>query len=102
MATCFIPSSRALGKRSSSRVAPSRIVATPESLAVHPSQGALITFRLLDDQGEPLADRIVQFAIVDDPTTAVDEARGSTLSFDRGVTDSSGAATLQVIAGPEP
>jgi hypothetical protein len=81
---------------------PTHILARPESLAVQPSQSALITFRLLDDHDSPIADRIIQFSIVDDPATAGDEARGSTLSFDRGVTDADGQATLQVIAGPEP
>jgi hypothetical protein len=79
-----------------------RLVAGSESVAVRPSQSALVTYRLVDETGAPLPDRIIQFAIVDDPSTTVDEARGSTLSFDRGVTDASGAATLQVIAGPQP
>jgi hypothetical protein len=81
---------------------PNHLVATPESVGVAPSQSTLINFHLLDDRDAPLADRIIQFAIVDDPAVAGDEARGSTLSFDRGVTDESGGATLQVIAGPEP
>src|SRR4051812_48470769 len=76
-----------------------RLVAGSESLAVRPSQSALVTYRLVDETGAPLPDRIIQFSIVDDPGTTGDEARGSTLSYDRGVTDANGAATLQVIAG---
>jgi hypothetical protein len=81
---------------------PARIVAAPESVAIKPSQTTLITYHLLDEQDAPIADRIIQFSIVDDPGTSEDEARGSTLSFDRGVTDGAGSATLQVIAGPQP
>jgi hypothetical protein len=79
-----------------------RIVATPDPLVVRPSESALIAFTLINEHDVPLADRIIQFAIVDDPRTVLDEARGSTLSFDRGVTDTAGLATLQVIAGPQP
>jgi hypothetical protein len=81
---------------------PLRLSATPESVAIQPSQSKDVAFRLRTEQGQPVSERVIQFSILDDPGTPGDEAAGATLSFDRGVSDSAGLVTLQIIAGPQP
>jgi hypothetical protein len=76
--------------------------ATPESVAIQPSQSKDVDFRLQTDKGQAVADRIIQFSIIDDPATPGDEAAGATLSFSRAVSDGNGQVTLQIIAGPTP
>jgi hypothetical protein len=80
----------------------SRIVPSSESVGIRPGQSTLLTYHVLDEHDAPVPDLVLQFSIIDDPSTPEDDARGSTLSFDRGVTDAAGAAFLQVIAGPQP
>jgi hypothetical protein len=81
---------------------PLRLTATPESVAIQPSQSKDVAFRLQTEQGQPVPERVIQFAIADDPGTPGDEAAGATLSFDRAVSDNNGVVTLQIIAGPTP
>ncbi len=78
---------------------PLHIEARPESVAIKPGESRQIAFRLLDEHGTPVPDRVMQVSIVDDPATKESEARGATLSFDRSITDSEGTVVLQVIAG---
>jgi hypothetical protein len=81
---------------------PLRLTATPDSVAIQPSQSKDVAYRLTTQEGKPVPGRVIQFSIVDDPGTPGDEAAGATLSFDRAVSDSDGVVTLQIIAGPTP
>jgi hypothetical protein len=79
-----------------------RLSAESESVAIQPSQSKDLVFRLRDDAGKPVPDRVIQFSILDDPATPMDDGAGATLSLDRVVTSSEGVAALQIIAGPQP
>jgi hypothetical protein len=81
---------------------PLHLEAVPASVSIQPSQSKDVLFRLLDPRGLPMAGRIIRFSIIDDPAKPGDDAAGATLSYDSGVTDSEGAVTLQIIAGPQP
>src|SRR5689334_12353293 len=72
---------------------PLRLSATPESVAIPPSQSRNVGFRLRTEEGQPVPDRVIQFSILDDPGTPGDEAAGATLSFDRAVSDGNGQVT---------
>jgi hypothetical protein len=76
-----------------------RILARPESIAIPPFGSREVVFQMVDEQGAALPDRVLQFAIVDDPMTPRDEARGATLSLDRSVTGQTGTVVVQIIAG---
>src|SRR5688572_20627334 len=75
------------------------LVPTPREATVRPGGSAHITFRLGASGGQPVAERLIRFSIIDDPNTSDDDARGATLSFDRGLTNRTGEVTLQVLAG---
>src|SRR5688572_526350 len=64
---------------------PLRLVATPASVSIQPSQSKEVVFRLLNDKGHAVPSRTIQFSIVDDPGKPGDDAAGATLSSDRGV-----------------
>lgn len=75
------------------------LVPTPREATVRPGGSAHITFRLSAAGGRPMAERVIRFSIIDDPNTSDDDARGATLSFDRGLTNGTGDVTLQVLVG---
>lgn len=74
-------------------------IVVSDSITVRPRESRHVAFQLVDEQGNAVDNRVMQFSIVDDPMTPEDEARGATLSFDRSITDSSGRVFLQIIAG---
>jgi hypothetical protein len=79
---------------------PLHIVANPESTNIVPGQSREVVFQLLSEKNAGVPERVIQFSILDDPATPEDEARGATLSADRGTTNGEGSVTLQIIAGP--
>ena len=78
-----------------------RIQADSDLTPIKPGETAQVQFRLLDERGAPVPDRVMQFAIVDDPTTMADDPRGATLAFNRAVTRADGRVSLEVMAGPQ-
>lgn len=81
------------------RQGPLRLLAQPESIAIPPFGTREITFLLVDERSSPVPDRVIQFALLDDPDTPGTGARGATLGMDRGVTNQDGRVVLQVVAG---
>lgn len=78
---------------------PLRLSSAPDSVAIRPGESAIVAFTLQDENGAPVPERVVQFTIIDDPSTPGDDARGATLSFDRSITNDQGLVHLQIIAG---
>lgn len=71
------------------------LVAAQTEVRIPPNDSGEIAFFLTDAQNAPAPGRIVQFRIDNSS-----EARGATLSSDRGVTDLQGRVSVLVIAGP--
>ncbi len=71
--------------------------ATPDPLVIRPGSSGRIQFTLRDEQGAPVPDYPLSFAIVDDGSEAgMVQAR---LSSDLGLTDGNGKAVLEIIVG---
>lgn len=73
------------------------LTATPsETLTIRPASSGRIEFQLRDQQGQPVPDYPIDFAILaENGDGGTVQAR---LSTDRGLTNSSGSAVLEVIA----
>ena len=65
-----------------------------DETSVKPNESRQVVFTLHDAVGQPLPGRTMQLLIVDGT-----QAKGATLSIDRGVTDAAGQVAVQIIGG---
>jgi hypothetical protein len=86
-------------RRDAGAARPLRLEAIGEQVVIAPGGSRDLVFRLLDDRDAPVPERAVVFTIVDDPAIPGDDAKGATLSSDRGTTTAQGTVRLSVFAG---
>lgn len=74
--------------------------ATPDSLVIRPSSSGRIRFVLTGEQNQPVPNYPLDFAIP--PSSSAYGTVDARLSSDQGLTDSNGAAVLEIIVGSLP